>query len=150
MEDDPFSEKRKVTNPVVCACHPTQPNLTQTKNISRIQHLIYKTRGIYSVLLRSFSTRQKTPRIVKNGRKLPSLRAFCRDFECLHVTVQWAKICKNGLQLAKMGQNGPHFQRFIIQLAQIVPNGLSFVQSGFKWAKMAENGPKWLKMGQNN
>ena len=107
-------------------------------------------RGIYSVLLRSFSTRQKTPRIVKNGRKLPSLRAFCRDFECLHVTVQWAKICKNGLQLAKMGQNGPHFQRFIIQLAQIVPNGLSFVQSGFKWAKMAENGPKWLKMGQNN
>ena len=49
-----------------------------------------------------------------------------------------------------MGQNGPYFQRFIIQLAQIIPNGLSFVQSGSKWAKMAENGPKWLKMGQNN
>ena len=68
----------------------------------------------------------------------------------VHVPVQWARICKNGLQLAKMGQNGPYFQRFIIQLAQIIPNGLSFVQSGSKWAKMAENGPKWLKMGQNN
>ena len=79
---------------------------------------------------------------MKNGRKLPSLRVFCRDFECLHVPVQWAKICKNGLQLAKMGQNGLYFQTFTIQLAQIVPNGLSFVQSGSKWAKMAENGSK--------
>ena len=86
---------------------------------------------------------------MKNGRKLPSLRAFCRNFECPHAPVEWAKICKNGLQLAQMGQNGPSFQIFTIQLAQIVPNGLSFVHNGSKWAKMDENGSKWLKMGSN-
>ena len=86
---------------------------------------------------------------MKNGRKLPSLRAFCRDFECPHAPVEWAKICKNVLQLAQIGQNGPSFQIFTIQLAQIVPNGLSFVQNGSKWAKMDENGSKWLKMGKN-
>ena len=40
-------------------------------------------------------------------------------YECLNIPVQWAKICKNGLQLAQMGQNWPSFQRSIIQLAQI-------------------------------
>ena len=70
---------------------------------------------------------------------------------------------QNGLQLAQMGQNWPYFQRSIILLAQIVPNGLSFVQNGPKWLKMGQiaqliiiilsvftyqfNGPKFAKMG---
>ena len=56
--------------------------------------VILGDRGIYSVFLLSQKTRQNTPRIVKNGRKLPSLHAICCDFKS-----------QNQSKLAKMAQN---------------------------------------------